>query len=135
MSNHKPVSATWSPDQCDCALERLWAELEDIPMDPRTERMEARFLHFPAGTERKDIWRWFNERYSQGIVSLLYGGDSSCVSQMEQSACLKELCPKCSLDDCTHSCAGVCYASLILGRNPQTIEGGKCSAYMRGDGT
>ena len=135
MINQKPVGATWSPDQCDCALEQLWAELEDIPMDPRTERMEDRFLHFPAGTERKDIWRWFNERYSQGIVSLLYGEISSCVSQTDQSACLNELCPKCSLDNCTHNCAGVCYASLILGRNPQTIEGGKCSAYMRGDGT
>ena len=135
MSNHKPVSATWSPDQCDCALERLWAELEDIPMDPRTERMEARFLHFPAGTERKDIWRWFNARYSQGIVSLLYGGASSCGSPMGQSARLEGLCPKGSLGDWTPSRAGVCYASLILGRNPQTIEGGKCSAYMRGDGT
>lgn len=130
MSDHKPAGATWSSDQRDYALEQLWAELEDIPMDPKTERMEAKFLHFPAGTERNAIWRWFNERYSQGVVSLLYGG---CVSQTKQSASLSELCPKCSLDDCAHNCAGTCYAPLILGGIPQAIEGSKCPAYMRGD--
>lgn len=55
MINHKPVGATWSPDQCDRALEQLWVELEDIPMDPRTERMEARAVGAPAHSRRR--WR------------------------------------------------------------------------------
>lgn len=57
----------------DAALEKLWTELEDIPMDPETECMEAPFLDFPTGTPREDIWRWFDERHSKGVAHLLYG--------------------------------------------------------------
>lgn len=60
-------------DLSDENLEELWALLGDVPMDPRTERMEFSFLHFPAGTEREAIWHWFDERYSKGVAALLYG--------------------------------------------------------------
>ncbi len=57
----------------DAELEKLWAEFADVPMNPETECMEAPFLGFPAGTPREDIWHWFDERYSKGVASLLYG--------------------------------------------------------------
>lgn len=57
----------------DRELEELWAELEDVPMDPETECMEEAFLHFPAGTPREEIWHWFDERHSKGVAYLLYG--------------------------------------------------------------
>ncbi len=60
----------------DKILENLWAEFSDVPMDPETERMEAAFLGFPAGTPREDFWHWFDERHSKGVSYLLYGVDA-----------------------------------------------------------
>lgn len=56
----------------DAALENLWAGLEDIPMNPETECLEAPFLDFPVGTQMEDILRWFGARHSKGIAYLLY---------------------------------------------------------------
>lgn len=56
----------------DAALESLWHEFEDIPMNPETECMDAPFLDFPAGTHREDIWHWFDERHSKGVAYLMY---------------------------------------------------------------
>lgn len=39
----------------DSKIEKLWAELEDIPMDPYIECIEAPFTHFPVSTPREDI--------------------------------------------------------------------------------
>ena len=46
-----------SPD----ALLSLWHDFADIPINDWDE-IEKPFLHFPAGTYRLDIWRWFDER-------------------------------------------------------------------------
>lgn len=56
----------------DKGIEELWEEFEDVPMDPETECMEEGFMHFPAGTPRKDIWEWFDQNHSRGIYYLLY---------------------------------------------------------------
>lgn len=57
----------------DAILERLWKQFADIPMNPDTEKLEEPFMDFPAGTAREDIWHWFDERHSKGVVYLLYG--------------------------------------------------------------
>ena len=57
----------------DAVLESLWRQLADIPMNPETEKMEEPFMDFPVGTDREDIWHWFDERHSKGVVYLLYG--------------------------------------------------------------
>lgn len=57
----------------DAELDELWKQLEDLPMDPDTEKTEEPFLSFPAGTDREEIWHWFDERHSKGISYLLYG--------------------------------------------------------------
>lgn len=57
----------------DAELELLWKQFEDVPMNPDTERIEEEFIGFPAGTDREDIWHWFDERHSKGVVYLLYG--------------------------------------------------------------
>lgn len=56
----------------DEKVEILWKQFEDIPMNPETECMEEKFMHFPAGTPREDIWGWFDEHHSRGIYYLLY---------------------------------------------------------------
>ena len=64
--------------QCDKIPEasahvlELWHQFEDVPMSPFTEKMEQRFLNFPAGTHREAIWHWFDERHSKGVAWLLY---------------------------------------------------------------
>lgn len=54
----------------DIRLEELWKKFGDIPMDPETECIEEDFLHFPAGTERMEIWHWFDEHHSVGVAYL-----------------------------------------------------------------
>lgn len=60
----------------DIALEILWDELMDVPMDPITEKIEQPFLHFPKGTDRTDIWHWFDTRHSKGVAYLVYGDNA-----------------------------------------------------------
>lgn len=57
----------------DKVIEKMWEEFEDIPVNCETERIEQDFLHFPVGTPREDIWHWFDEMHSKGVVYLLYG--------------------------------------------------------------
>lgn len=57
----------------DSEVEELWRSLEDVPMNPETERMEKPFLIFPAHTGREEIWQWFDKHHSKGIAYLLYG--------------------------------------------------------------
>lgn len=56
----------------DAQLEELWAGLEDIPVDPDTEKLECFYFIWPAGTDKEEIWHWFDERHSKGISYLLY---------------------------------------------------------------
>lgn len=57
----------------DSEVEELWRSLDDVPMNPETERMEKPFLIFPAQTPREEIWHWFDKHHSKGIAYLLYG--------------------------------------------------------------
>lgn len=59
-------------DFSDAELEHLWTDFEDIPMSPETEQMEAAFIHFPTGTHRETIWKWFDEWHSKGVAYLMH---------------------------------------------------------------
>jgi len=65
----------------DKQLEELWAQFGDVPMNPETECIEENFLCFPCGTEREDIWHWFDQRHSKGVAYLLYGGTEDYVPE------------------------------------------------------
>ena len=52
-------------------LLNLWHDFADIPINDWDE-IEAPFLHFPAGTYRFDVWRWFDERWPGGVYELLF---------------------------------------------------------------
>ena len=51
---------------------RLWESLEDVPFDEEM-RVETDFMQFPAGTDREDIWVYFDKVYDGGVHELLYG--------------------------------------------------------------
>ena len=80
----------WTLAERDTALEKLWEEFGDVPMNPETECREAPFLDFPAGTFREDIWRWFDERHSKGVAYLMYGGTEPSLDNMALWKALEE---------------------------------------------
>lgn len=66
-------------EKWDKLVERIWMKFSDVPMNPETECMEEAVLDFPPGTDKMDIWHWFDENHSRGVHYLLYewqGGDA-----------------------------------------------------------
>lgn len=57
----------------DGALTELWKELGYVSINPETECILQDWRGFKAGTPREDIWHWFDERHSKGVVYLMYG--------------------------------------------------------------
>lgn len=51
-------------------LEKYWDKLGDIPVDDDGIIQES-FLWWPKGTDREDIWHWFDEKYPGGVVKLM----------------------------------------------------------------
>jgi hypothetical protein len=52
----------------------LWEQLGDIPTNGLNDKTELRFLHFPPGTHREDIWHWFEEEFDLSVTDdLMYG--------------------------------------------------------------
>jgi hypothetical protein len=57
-------------------IELLWEELEDIPFDEREDGeliLATDWRQFSKGTERTEIWHWFDEVYKTGVASLVNG--------------------------------------------------------------
>lgn len=50
--------------------QNIWASLEDIPTNDNDE-IERAFLHFPIGTERWDIYLWFEKKYECIVGNIL----------------------------------------------------------------
>lgn len=48
-------------------LQKLWGELGDIPVNNNDE-IEEDFLDFPAGTDKLEVWDWFDEQCPNGLA-------------------------------------------------------------------
>lgn len=57
----------------DKALEFLWQRLGDIPVND-DGITEEDFIGYPAGTDREEIWKWFDEHHSKGVAELVNNG-------------------------------------------------------------
>lgn len=118
----------------DTELERLWGEFADVPMNPETEEMEEPFLHFPAGTNREEIWRWFDERHSKGVVYLLYGTDAKySLKNMMPLVHMNSLCCECDSEHCAFNPQGICKAPFVIGRAPSLSDDGCADFCYKGD--
>ena len=59
----------------DKSLEQKWLELADVPFDEDDKGrliLSEDWWNFPAGTEREDIWQYFDKHHSKGVHWLLY---------------------------------------------------------------
>ena len=56
----------WSKDD----LVSLWELLGDIPIDD-DDRITEPFMDWPTGSNRFDIWYWFDKRYTGGVHTLI----------------------------------------------------------------
>ena len=59
----------------DVLNEEKWRELADVPFEENEHGLlvlENDWLHFNKGTNREEIWHWFNGEHSKGVHFLLY---------------------------------------------------------------
>lgn len=118
-------------EERDRKLEQLWAELEDVPMDPDTEEMEEQFLHFPAGTNREEIWEWFDERHSKGVTYLMHVGEAKD-REVAQALHLISLCKECDSEHCAFNPEGICKLPFVTGKAPRLSDDG-CNDFCYKD--
>ena len=58
----------------DVELENLWRDFADVPID-EDERLEEDWFKYKKGTDKEDIWHWFDKKHSKGVYYLLYEFD------------------------------------------------------------
>lgn len=122
-------------EERDKILEGLWEQLSDIPIDPETERIEESFLGFAQGTHWEEIWHWFDERYSKGVVHLLYRCDGvDRTDQIAKMAYLNGLCPECGTESCVFFHNGECRLPFVYEREPDIREDEGCMDYIYAEG-
>lgn len=55
----------------DDELKQYWSELGNIPFDEH-ECIEEEFYFFPVGTDKSEIWQWFDQKHSVGTYKLMH---------------------------------------------------------------
>lgn len=132
--NEQRAKAIPTLKERDKRLEQLWAEFADVPMNPETEKMEEPFLHFPARTDREEIWHWFDERHSKGVVYLLYGTEPKySFKNMAPLVHAQSLCTECDAEHCVFNPGGICKAPFVIGRTPSLSDDGCADFCYKGD--
>ena len=111
---------------CDEELEELWSRFGDVPMNPETECIEEPFLGFPAGTNREEIWHWFDQRHSKGVAYLLYRDGIDRTDQFSKLVYLKNLCIECESTSCQFNHGGECRFALVHERKPRINDTDGC---------
>lgn len=99
-------------------LREMWEELADIPVNDDGV-IEEGYYDFLPGTDREEIWLWFDEQYPKGVAYLVNGRKSSktvckrCGTEVqteEDEELRKEYpyyCPKCDENMYSFECEEV----------------------------
>lgn len=128
--NSNPVSDMDTLKQRDEKLREAFMQFADVPMNPETEVMEAPFLHFPAGTSREDIWKWFDERYSKGIVDLLYHEGIDHYPELQKLFHRRACCFECDSETCALNPEGTCLYPILYGEVPEFVDEEGCTGFL-----
>ena len=57
-------------DTIDKNVEALWKEFQSIPVD-RNGNIRAAWKAYPKGTNKNEVYGWFNRHYSNGLSYLM----------------------------------------------------------------
>ena len=64
-------------ENSDDYIEEKWRQLSEPPFDeadvPGDMILAEDWWIFQKGTDRQEIWKWFDKRHSKGVAYLLYG--------------------------------------------------------------
>lgn len=63
-----------TPAEKDKVLEQLWDSFGDVTVDT-DDNIDVDFLVWEKGTDRFDIWHWFDEEHSKGVAVLSGAAD------------------------------------------------------------
>lgn len=67
--------------EVDMFLEVLWSEFSNIPVNEDDDTIEEPFYIWSEGTEKMDVWHWFDDKYSNGLAEGLMGlGESEDIT-------------------------------------------------------
>lgn len=113
----------------DKALEELWDQFADIPINPETECIEEKFLGWGPGISREEIWHWFDKRHSKGVAFLLYGDGFDRTPETAKLLYLKQLCIECESSTCQFNHGGECRFALVHERKPRINDVDGCIDY------
>ena len=113
----------------DEALEEMWRQFADIPMDPKTERLLEPFMGWGVGVSRDEIWHWFDRRHSKGIGHLLYSDGIDRTEGVAKLVYLKQLCIECESRTCQFNRGGECRFAMVHERKPRITDDDGCIDY------
>lgn len=51
-------------------VEALWKEFQSVPVD-RNENLRVVWYAFPKGTNKNEVYGWFNRHHSKGLSYLM----------------------------------------------------------------
>lgn len=65
-----------SKQYSDAELKKLWREFGNVLIDYTEDYPDGvianNWFIFDVGTERMDIWHWFDDNYSKGVYKLMF---------------------------------------------------------------
>lgn len=53
------------------SIKMLWRDFGNVPMDPKTEKIEESWHGFKKGTHREEIWHWFEDTFDISVGDVL----------------------------------------------------------------
>lgn len=118
----------------DTVLEEMWSQFADVPVSFETEKTEEDFMNWPAGTDREDIWHWFDLRHSKGIAYLLYGQSVRRTPEAAMYLHLKNMCIECTSSSCGFNHEGECRFPLVHERKARINEEDGCIDFDYSEG-
>lgn len=112
----------------DEALEEMWRQFIDIPINPETKCIEDSFMDWRPGINQAEILQWFDKRHSKGVAYLLYRDGIDRTVEIANLYYLKQLCIECDSETCAFNPEGICKFPFVGGRTPGLNDDG-CTDY------